>query len=181
MKRITLILSAATLALAPLTSSAGKNSKDPEFVIPNDTVTCNCSEPGEPMMVVDGDGTEVLATPITCTASWYDVVGAEASYDSATYGASFDVEWLDDTSDDGQLEVLMAELEADWSELCDGSTCNVPETTFYLTNFDSGTQEVEVYAAVKAFSTGKVDNRPRNFRKSRPTEACGPLVPADPV
>ena len=178
MKRMTILLSAATLALVPLMSAAKGNPKEPlitptELQIFEDQITCSCSDPGEPELVGD-----VMATPITCTAQWTDVIGGLP--DKATYGASFEVEVLDEATEDEQVDALMAELEGDWNTLCLDGTCVVPPTTFYLTYFDNGTDQIEVHAAVKAFYNGKDGSKPRNFKKTRSAEACYTNVPADP-
>ena len=185
---MTIFLTAATLALAPMMSSAGKNARTPELLIDEAAMTCNCSDPGDPEPVLNEDGspvlleggTEAIGAPVTCTASWPNAIGISPDHDfeSATYGASFDVELQDDATEEEQAEALKAELEVeDWSIPCNGENSEngtrcVLETTFHLTNFDSEGQNVEVYAAVKAFSTGKVKNQPRNFMKSR--KMCEP-------
>ena len=190
MKRMTILLSAAALALVPLVSNAKGGPKErpttpEELQISDEDVTCSCS--------VSGDATEedgVWVTPITCTnTQWPDVVGKLVDddptddvgpYDLATYGASFDVDLLDEATEGAQVDTLMAELEPEgnWSGLCNGDTCDVLETTFHLTNFD-GTQQIRVYAAVKAFYNGKDGDKPRNFEKARSAVACYTNVSTD--
>ena len=170
MKRMTILLSAAALAMVPLTSNAKNQRIDSDFA-PIEMGICTCAEPYA--VTVDGvDGMQ-----FDCGVSWTDVIDAGATEpdeeaDPATYGASFDVEVVEEGAEEPQ--VLNSDIDLEWSEVCEESaeagvpgTCTVAQgaAPFVLTNYTG--QEVVVEAAVKAFKTGKAGKTPRNFKKER--------------
>jgi hypothetical protein len=162
MNRITLLLSATTIALAPLMSNAKPQIPESDF----DEIVmgeCNCNAPYD-VMVDDGFGNMVPGKQFDCGVSWPDVISD--SEESATYGASFDVEVTPAEGEEAQS--LDADMDLDWSVVCDGTACTVAPgaAPFVLTNLGD-TDEVLVEAAVKAFKTGRNGKAPRNFLKSR--------------
>ena len=153
MKRMMILLTATTLVLVPFASNAKKppntNEYDPAVS------SCSCaSVQGE----FEGD------VIYTCDVSWANVIAD--SYDTATYGASIEVEWAEEGTEMDRS--ASAEIEYDdWSEVCDGATCTV-EKQFKLENYTG--QIVTLTAAVKAFDNRSDGERPRNFVKS--TREC---------
>ena len=187
MKRMTILLSAATLALVPLASHAAKKDRDPFTYGPIAMGACKCAVT-EGVEYTDENGfVQTDGVRYDCSASWDDVIGAGTEEpDKASYGASFEVEVLEEGGEDPQ--VLNSEIDLDWSTVCAGSdvegemgTCTVEQgaAPFILTNYAS--QEVMVQAAVKALRTGPTGQVPRNFEKSR-SEACEIIPPpTDPA
>ena len=179
MKRMILLLSATTLALAPLMSNAKNQREDSDFD-PIVMGECSCAAPYDvEVTLTNDDGTETTVTgkQYDCGVTWTDVIGAGAAdtgeaSDPATYGASFDVEVHEGATEEAQ--VLYSDIELDWHEVCQESadpespgicTVNRGDAPFILTNYAD--QDVTVEAAVKAFKTGKTGKTPRNFKKSR--------------
>jgi len=149
MERMTILLTATTLALVPFASNAKKPPNISDYVL--EVFSCSCvSEQGP----VEGD------VIYTCDVSWSDAIAGAAN--PATYGASIDVEWEQEgVRVDGLRSV---DLEYDWNEVCDGLACTVEDKKFMLTNYTD--QTVELTAAVKAFENKSKGRTPRNFVKS---------------
>ena len=148
MKRMIILLSATTLALAPLVSNAKKPENISDFDL--EVGSCSCTTEQTP----DED---VL---YTCDVSWTSAI--YNAVNPATYGASIDVEWeQEDVAMDGLKSV---ELEYDWDEICDATECKVEDKQFILTNYTD--QVVTLTAAVKAFENRAQGKTPRNFVKS---------------
>jgi len=165
MKHMSILLSATVLATIPCVSSAKDVPTNPL----NDALTveaCTCKAP-----VYDET---YLGMRYECSVTWNDVIAT--SENPATYGASFDVKLLDETT--GDEEILFAELEYDWGDpegVCNGTSCTVVDAPFVLTNYTGETVEVE--AAVKAFENGSKGTKPRNFKKSRSLCTVGESTP----
>ena len=85
MKRIIILLSAATLALAPFVSNAAKPSNESDYPL-LEVLTCSCASE-------QSSEDEVL---YTCGVSWTDEIANAVN--SSTYGASIDVEWGEEGS-----------------------------------------------------------------------------------
>ena len=180
MKHTMLLLSAATLALAPLISNAKNQRTDSDFA-PIEVGACSCAQPRDVEVTTineDGSETTVAGKQYDCGVTWTDVIAD--SVNPATYGASFDVEVLD--QDTGDVQELDADIDLDWSAVCADGTCTVEQgaAPFVLTDYAG--QQVTVGASVKAFENGKNGKTPRNFEKSSTPEPCeiGP-PPADPT
>lgn len=148
MKRMTILLSATTLALAPFVCNAKKPENISDFEL--EVLSCSCTTE----LVLEG---EVL---YTCGASWTDAIAGAAN--PATYGASIDVEW--EQEGDAQESSRSVDLDYDWSEACDLTACTVEDKQFILTNYTD--QIVTLTAAVKAFENRAKGRTPRNVVKS---------------
>ena len=148
MKQIFILLSATTLALTPFVSNAKKPVNTNEYEV--EVLTCSCASE----TLADD---EVL---YTCDVSWTDAIAGAAN--PATYGASIDVEW---EQEDVPTEYWRSvDLEYDWTEACNLTTCTVEDKQFILTNYTD--QIVTLTAAVKAFENKSGGKTPRNFEKS---------------
>ena len=189
MKRMTILLSAATLALVPLASHAAKKDRDPFTYGPIAMGLCTCAVTEDVEYTDENEVVQTDGVQYDCSVSWEDVIGAGTEEpDKAAYGASWEVEILEEDAEDPQ--VLNSEIELDWSMVCAGSdaevedaevglgTCMVERKAapFILTNYAS--QEVTVQAAVKALRTGPTGAVPRNFEKSS-SGVCGIDPPTD--
>jgi len=162
MNRMMLFLSVATLAMSPLVAHAKKDAPEPEYTLTVQSCSCESAAVGDEAMA------------FVCDVSWDHVIG---DAEKATYGASLDVDLLDEGT--GAAESHSVELNYDWDQVCEGDTCAV-EANFMLMGLTG--QTATVTAAVKAFNNGRGGITPRNFRKS--TLACSDgstEVPAEPL
>jgi len=150
MKRMIMLLSAATLALVPFVSNAKKPPNISDYDL--EVLECSCDS-------VAGLDDEVM---YTCDVSWTDAIADAVN--PATYGASIDVdvEWEENgVAMDGLDSV---DLDYEWTEVCELGTCTVEDVQFMLTNYTD--QIVTLKAAIKAFNNRSEGRTPRNFVKS---------------
>ena len=180
MKRMILLLSATTLALAPLMSNA-KNQRENSDFDPIVMGECSCAAPYDvEVTLTNEDGTETTVTgkQYDCGVTWTDVIGAGAAdtgeaSDPATYGASFDVEVHEGATEEAQ--VLYSDIELDWHEVCQESadpespdicTVNRGDAPFILTNYADQDVTVELYDLVGRRVRVLADQRFEAYKKA---------------
>ena len=174
MKRMTILLSAATLALVPLASNAAKKERsDSNPYVQPVAYDCACDVMND--YPYDIDQPELTGVLYDCTVSWDDVISAGAEEpDKAAYGASFEVEVPEEGDEDAQVlnsDIDPEKIGLEWSDICtEAGVCTVlkGQAPFILTDFTGDPLGVTVEARVKAFETGSMGKVPRNFEKSRP-------------